>query len=470
MSRKTKRPEPLAIERVPTGIPGLDTVLNGGLVKGGVYIIAGTPGAGKTILGNQMCFNTVARGGKALFVTILAESNARMMLHIGGMSFFNEQAIPGAIYYVSAFGALQTDGLKGVLDVVRREVRSQEATLLVVDGLVAIEERASSDEEFKRFIHELQTQSALSGCTTVLLTSGGARETRPEQTMVDGLLYLKDVPDGQRRERRLEASKMRGGGHLRGEHAFEITDEGIVVYPRIEALYARPSGEGLRDNRRLSTGVPELDMLIKGGLPVGSTTMLLGPPGSGKTTLGLHFLSQSTPKERALYLGFYEPPEQACKKADLLNLPLRKLVGKDVVRIVWFPQTENILDELGHAILSNAQEMDAKRIFLDGMGGFQHSTAAPDRLLRFMGALANETRAQGRTVIYTHDRPELPAGMSSILENYFEMSMSHEGGVLQRWLRVVKVRDSDFEPTVQPYVLSDGGIRLSAQQTARKKK
>src|SRR5688500_15587812 len=104
------QPDGNRIERISTGISGLDTVLNGGLVKGGIYIVRGTPGAGKTILGNQLCFNLAAVGGKALYVTLLAESNARMMLNLGSMQFYDADVIPQSIVYVSAFGPLQQDG------------------------------------------------------------------------------------------------------------------------------------------------------------------------------------------------------------------------------------------------------------------------------------------------------------------------------------------------------------------------
>ena len=219
---------------------------------------------------------------------------------------------------------------------------------------------------------------------------------RPEQTMADGLIFLRDTVDGQRRERRIEASKFRGGGYLRGEHAFKITDSGIAVFPRMECLYRAPTGEGTRRSDRLSTGLAQFDKMLRGGYPLGSTTVILGPPGTGKTTLGIHYLSQCTAKQRGLYMSFFEPREQASKKADLLGLPLRKQLDKDWVRYLWFPLTENILDELGHAILAVAGEIDARLIFIDGIGGFGYSTAAPERLLRFLSALVSELRAQER--------------------------------------------------------------------------
>src|ERR1700745_622220 len=109
--------------RVSTGIAGLDTILGGGVFEGGLCIIQGAPGAGKTILGNQICFHHVAEGGRALYVTLLAENHARMMLHIGQLRFFDERLIPDRVYYISAFRVLEESGLSAVLDLLRREIQ-----------------------------------------------------------------------------------------------------------------------------------------------------------------------------------------------------------------------------------------------------------------------------------------------------------------------------------------------------------
>src|SRR3954463_2852434 len=173
-------------DRFSTGVPGLDTILGGGVFDGGIYIIQGAPGAGKTTLGNQICFAQAAMGRNALYVTLLAESHARMIAHMRRMTFFDETAIPDRMSYVGAFKTLEDDGLRGLLDVVRREVRTRKASILVLDGLITVHEKARSEIELKKFIHELQTQAGFSNCTMFLLTSSFNGEPfPPEHTMVD---------------------------------------------------------------------------------------------------------------------------------------------------------------------------------------------------------------------------------------------------------------------------------------------
>src|SRR3954452_12566219 len=124
-------------ERVSSGVPGLDAVLRGGFLKAGIFLIQGSPGAGKTVLANQACFHHAANGGRALYVTLLAESHSRMFGHLLRMAFFAERAIPYRVHSIGVYSALESEGLTALVRVIRATVQKQKATLLVVDGLVS---------------------------------------------------------------------------------------------------------------------------------------------------------------------------------------------------------------------------------------------------------------------------------------------------------------------------------------------
>ena len=166
-------------ERVPTGIPELDEILLGGFLRDGIFLIEGDPGSGNTILGNQLCFNHVARGGHAVFMTLLAESHARMLMHIGDLEFFDASAIrrTDLSERLRRAGA---DGLPGLRDLIRREVQVRGATDAVLDGFAAAADSSDSPRAFKRFLNELQTQATMTGCTFLLLGLGGL--VRPAAT------------------------------------------------------------------------------------------------------------------------------------------------------------------------------------------------------------------------------------------------------------------------------------------------
>ncbi len=183
-----KEPE---LTRVPSGIEGLDTILRGGFFEGGIYIVQGDPGSGKTILANQICVHHVNKGGKAIYVTLLSESHARLMQQLRTMSFFDESAVPERLVFLSALSALEDRGLSGLLDLLRREMMGRRATTMVLDGFLAAEASASTERDFKKFVHELQGHAIAAGCTVFLLTNGSDRPSRPERTMVDGIFVLR---------------------------------------------------------------------------------------------------------------------------------------------------------------------------------------------------------------------------------------------------------------------------------------
>src|SRR5262245_52395480 len=145
--------EPVADERLTTGVPGLDRLLGGGLPRSGIYMIEGPPGAGKTIFGNQVCYHVGSEGGQAVYVTLLAESHARMLGHLGGLSFFRPECVGERIQYASGFKVLEAEGLSGLLRMAREMVVSRKATLLVLDGLVSAMQAAPTEREYRKFVH-----------------------------------------------------------------------------------------------------------------------------------------------------------------------------------------------------------------------------------------------------------------------------------------------------------------------------
>jgi circadian clock protein KaiC len=458
-------------ERLPTGIPGLDTVLKGGIFAGGIYIIQGAPGAGKTILGNQLCFAQAAKGGRALYVTLLAESHSRMLSHMRRLSFFDEGAIPDKIALFGAFKTLEEEGLRGLLDVVRREVRARGATMLVLDGLITVSEKAASDLELKKFIHELQTQAVFSGCTMLLLTSAiDHQKFPPEHTMVDGLIELRTRMHGRRAERELQVHKLRGGAYLGGQHSFGITDDGIAVFPRTEALLASPSEPDQADGSRVSTGIDGLDAMMGGGPARHSVTLLVGPSGSGKTTAGLHFLNGSSAKEPGLVFGFHENAAALRVKAKALGFPLERLIDSGHVQVIWQPATEAVLDQTCATLLAALRARGVRRLFLDGADGFEKLTEEKDRVGSLLRALCNELRSMGVTTMATAETdlsglvPGQPlgglslTGLSAVAENIVVLRLAAVRAEIHRLVAVIKARDSRIDLRMRRFSIGEGGI------------
>jgi circadian clock protein KaiC len=464
---------PTMLERFPTGIPGLDVVLGGGFFRAGVYILQGLPGSGKTIFANQICYSHVAAGGSAVYMTLLAESHSRMLQHIRSLSFFDEQAIPDRLSYLSAFHDLEADGLKGLVATLRREMRARRVGVLVLDGLVAAAEAAETDRELKKFIHEVQTSAVFHSCTVFLLTSGSLQRVNAEHTMVDGIVELEDKLHDARSERSIHVRKFRGAGSLGGKHAFRITNDGLQVFPRIEALYGRPP-EASGDPRSLSTGVASLDALIASrGWPEGSATVVVGSTGTGKTTLGLHFLSRSTPSEPGLLFSFFESPARTRAKAGSFGFDFAGLEASGALRLAWHAQGEHVLDELAHRLLHEVAERGVKRLVIDGLSGFFESAVYPERTNRFFSCLVNELRRRGVTVMMTLETRDVvgstvytPYGVSGFVDNLVFLRFVEHKGRVKRLLTLTKMRDSDFDVGMHAVDIGPKGMRIAGLFTS----
>lgn len=170
------------VPRLVSGVPRLDDILKGGFLRGGMYGVLGPPGSGKTILGNQVCFEHARRGHRAVYITLLAESHARMLSHLRSIDFFKPDLVGPAICYVSGFAALEQKGLEGLQEFLRRVVREHRATFLVVDGLQAVEAYAETTLAFQKFLRELQAYTSSSSappcCSRRRAPSAGTPRTR----------------------------------------------------------------------------------------------------------------------------------------------------------------------------------------------------------------------------------------------------------------------------------------------------
>lgn len=434
------------VERFPSGVAGLDAILQGGFIQGGIYLIQGVAGSGKTVLGNQLCCHRAKSGGKALYVTLLCESIDRMLFNIGSMAFFDPALIPNGLSYVSGLGAFEAEGLKGLLELIRRELRARQADILVIDGLGAAEEPASAGASIGEFTHQLQAQSNLLGCTTFVL-SRGTHLAHTERAIVDGLIELTAPGVGSRRERRLELSVFRGGGHLRGQHCYEIGERGLRVYPRLEALLSRPADLSPVGEKSLQTGIEGLDLALgEHGLPAGSATLIEGPAGSGKTALALQFLSPCEPSERGVFVSFAQGAARAAEHARRIGSALPSQLERGAVQWLWRPAREQSLDALGHELLDHCSS-GVTRVVIDGLDALHLTSAEPSRVLPFTAALLDELRARRITSVATRvqsaariDAWQPPSGdaLSSLFDALIELNYETRGGSLRRTLALLK--------------------------------
>ena len=222
----------------------------------------------------------------------------------------------------------------------------------------------------------------------------------------------------------------------------------------------------MRDER-LSIGVTGLDEVIQGGIPFSSTTLLVGPTGVGKTTLGLSFICDSSEAEPGLIFGFYEDAHRLRRRAKALGLELGALIDSGVVEVVHHSPTELLQDQLAEEIIAEVRRRGVKRLFIDGIEGFEAITIHGQRVSSFLLALVSELRARNVTTIFTQELPYLPAAprsrelpASALFENIFLLKSREIAERHYRQIAVMKLRDHGYDASNHTLEISSSGLSL----------
>jgi circadian clock protein KaiC len=467
---------PTVLPRLATGVPGLDGVLGGGLIAGDAYLVCGAPGTGKTTLGNQLAFAHAAAGGTALVATLLTESHERMLGHLGGLAFFDRALLGDRVRYLSLLRPLEEGGVDGLLEALRRAVREQGATLLVLDGAGAAEALAPSGFAFGRFVHGLQARAALLGCTSVLLASERADAVGGAGTHVDGIVELSLEPIDGRDGRWLRVAKLRGSGYLAGRHAFGIGAAGVEVAPRLEAALQATAPPALGRLGRVPTGVAGLDAMLQGGPLSGASTMVLGTPGAGKSILGMTFLAEGARRgEAGVYAGFHETQDAVVATAAGVGLDLATPVAAGLVRVLWRPPLELSPDRWAWDVLATLRETGARRLVIDAFTDLARLFASAERHVPFLTALANELRAMDATTLVNLELdawagdallPPIPS-VSSSMDYGVLLRTAEMGSRLERVISVLKSRQAGFDHAIRRFAIGADGITVGDPFDAR---
>ncbi|HEX4340927.1 MAG TPA: ATPase domain-containing protein [Polyangiaceae bacterium] len=454
------------------GIPGLDRVCGGGFVKGAIYLFMGRPGTGKTTLGNQLCFAHAKQGGRSAYLTLLAESHASMLRNLQQMRFFDPSVINNGVSYVGAYRALRDGQLRGLLDMVRRVIKDEKATLLVIDGITPARALAETELALKEFVVELQMLSSMMGCTTILLANMTAEDANgPEHTMVDGLVELAFERHKRRTTRTIEVLKFRGSRHVLGKSELLISELGMEAFPRVEEVMNGTDRPPPSESDRVGSGIPGLDEMLGGGFVKSTTSVVLGFSGSGKTTLGLHFLDAGAEAgENTLLFGFHESPSRLLQAADTVGLNLGEYTREGRFVHMWRPPHQMGPDQLGAQLLEQVDRRNVQRLVIDSLDGFRLASSDQDRTIQFVTAVVNELRARNVTVVITDETLKLSGpevemridGMSALVDNLILLRYVSVGFNLRRLIYVLKERASDHELTPREFLLKGKGIHISS--------
>ncbi|MFC5460917.1 RAD55 family ATPase [Massilia niabensis] len=461
-----------------TGVPGLDTLLGGGLPEFSFNLIAGPPGSGKTTLAHQIMFALASPERRALFFTVLGEPPLKMLRYQQQYAFFNLDKVGPSIRYVNLSESLRTGDFSGVLERIMLEVEAFGPSLVFVDSFRSVVQTAKSGNEgvadLQYFIQELGTRMTSWHATTFLIGEYASSdpEANPIMTVADGMLSLAQVHEHSTVVRKMRVMKMRGRAHLAGSHNFRITDGGLRVYPRILPALADdrlPGVEVDREPRRIATGVPGLDALMNGGLPQGHTMLVVGPTGSGKTIMATRFLQEGARAgEKGVALYFEKGTPR------LRNAELAELVQSGNVTVVESRLLDLTVDELMDELLQTLERTGAKRLVIDSLSEFGLYMApefhADLRLAVFR--LLSMVAKKGVSAVVTIGQDDVftelrlsQANIAYLTDAIVALRYAEVDGRLHKFMSVVKVRGSAHSTDLREYRITSEGLEVDELPT-----
>ena len=462
----------VAIKQLPTGVPGLDMVLGGGLPEYSFNIIAGAPGCGKTTLAQQIAFSHAAPERPVLYFTVLGEPPLKMLRYQQQFGFFDFEKVDRSIRFLNLSDEVMDEGTGAVLERIVREVESASPSIVVVDSFRTVVRKMSSepagDIHLQSFVQTLALRLTSWEATTFLVGEYEPEEFRanPVFTVADGLFWLTQTAERHSVVRRFQVMKLRGQASIPGLHTFRISTAGIRVFPRTFGLEPRTPVE--RSARRISTGVPGLDEMLGGGLPAGDSALVAGPAGSGKTALCSQFIAEGVrQKEPGVIAVFEEHPTEYVSRAETLGVQMKEMVRQGKLKVLYLRPLDLSVDETLQALLESVEQVGAQRVVIDSLHGFELALAPPYRedfresLYRLLAALTGRGVSVLSTVEVTDSFEELrfsPHQISFltddiILQRYVELE-----GQLRKVMVVVKTRRGGHSPDLRLYEVTPAGI------------
>ncbi|MBF2015033.1 MAG: AAA family ATPase [Rivularia sp. T60_A2020_040] len=457
------------LARFSTGIVGFDEILQGGLIPKRAYLARGGPGCGKTILGLHFLAAGIAKGEASLYIT-LGEPAAQIKTN-GAILGFDTEAInfldlsPGADFFTQ----IQTYDIFSAAEVEREPttqriieaVQSLKPVRVLIDSMTHFRYLCTDDFQFRKQVLSF-VQFLLQAGATVLFTSESSREAPDHdlQFISDGVIDLHNSLEG----RNISVTKFRGSDFLPGLHSLRLTSEGMRVAPRLQTqIFKREFNLEI-----ISSGVPELDELLHGGIERGTVTIVTGPTGVGKTTLGLQFMKEAAGRgERSVIYNFEEHEETLLARSEKVNIPIHAMIATGNLSVVRVEPLDLTPDEFANLVRDEVEQNKARIVMIDSISGYRVAMRRREDLVTHLHALCKYLQNMGITVILVNETDNITGdfrvielGISYIADNIIFLRYLEIDGKIQKAIGVLKKRLSDFEKTLREIEITRYGIKI----------
>lgn len=461
---------------VPSYIPDLDNILEGGFNKPSVVLIAGTAGSGKTTLAAQSLFNAAKSGEETcLFISTLSEPPVLINSYMSRFSFYDPSLYEtNKMNIFSISEALLKEGTEAVMDFINTKTAHLRPSRIVIDPLTVLgdtlkssEKRPLTDYERRGFYFDLFTSMKMWNTLVILTGEFTLEELRKDIVgyLADGIIYLSEETVGMRVERNLRIIKMRGQKYISGKHSFDIRDNGIIIFPRLitQTWVEKPASPV-----KVSTGIAGLDRMLKGGILKGDVLLVSGTTGTGKTTFGLHFICDGLLKgENALVISLEERPSKLVRNARTFGLELEPYIAKKMLEVSYVSPVSYHPDEQALILKRKIKENDVKRVLFDGIENLE--TSIPHALERknYITVLLDLFSSMGVTTAVTSEISELfgavkltHEALSGAVDTIILLRHVEIEGKIHGVLSILKSRGIEHDTEIREFEITEEGINV----------
>jgi circadian clock protein KaiC len=462
------------VERFATGIAGLDDILGGGLARNHLYLVEGDPGTGKTTLAVQFLMEGIRCGQKGLYVT-LSESKAELLeiadshgWSLDGLEIFElapdeEQLKPEAQYTV--FNPSEIE-MSDTTNAVMAEVERLQPARVVFDSLSELRLLARDSLRYRRQILGLKQYFSGRQCTLLLLDDRtGEGHDQQLQSIAHGVILMESAErEYGIKRRRLEVKKLRGSKFREGFHDYSIKHGGVEVYPRLVAAEHVVTFQPTQ----LESGILSLDTLLGGGIDTGTSTLLLGPAGCGKSTIAVRYAISAVERgDRAALFTFDETLATLVIRAKGLGMDIKKHAdsGKLLLRQVDAAQLSP--GQFVYQVRQLVEKQDLKLLIIDSLNGFLNAMPGEHFLAMQLHEMLAYLSQKGVTTIMTVSQVgfvgtniDTPVDVSYLADTVLLFRYFEAAGEVRQVLSVIKKRSGEHERTIRELVMRNGVIKV----------